>query len=198
MRIATKPGLPGLFFRCTALLAALLLGACSPRFDFREVRGPDFVVALPGKPQTQTREVEYAGPGGPARLTMTLISSGVGPTLFAVGTTTLPAAALAPTEVEASVAWFRDALLRNVRGKLVAAQPLAVAVPGGRTLRTAQAVRAQGQPAGVSTDGKAGATVVAARFIVADDRLYQVVVLGAESELTPAVLDTFFDSFRLL
>lgn len=198
MSAATKPGSPGLFFRCTALLAVLLLASCSARFDFREVRGPDFVVALPGRPQTQTREVEYTGPGGPARLTMTMVSSGVGPTLFAVGTVTLPASAVVPAEVEASAAWFRDALLRNVRGTLVTAQPLALAVPGGRTLRTAQAVRAQGQRDAGSKDGKAGTTVVAARFIVADDRLYQVVALGAETELTPAVLDTFFDSFRLL
>ncbi len=190
--------MPGLFFRCTALLALLVLGACSARFDFREVRGSDFVVALPGKPQTQTREVEYTGPGGPAKLSMTMLSTGVGPTLFAVGTVALPPAALAPAQVEASAAWFRDALLRNVRGQLVAAQPVAIAVPGGRTLRIAQAVRAQGQVDERSKDAKAGSTMVAARFIVADDRLYQVVALGAETELTPAVLDTFFDSFRLL
>ncbi len=198
MSAATKPGLPGLFFRCTALLALLLLGSCSARFDFREVRGPDFVVALPGKTQTQTREVEYTGPGGPAKLPMTMVSTGVGPTLFAVGTVVLPPAALAAGEVDATAAWFRDALLRNVRGKLVAAQPVSIAVPGGRTLRTAQGVRAQGDMASEGKDGKAGTTMVAARFIVADDRLYQVVALGAEAELTPAVLDTFFDSFRLL
>jgi hypothetical protein len=127
-----------------------------------------------------------------------MISSGIGPTLFAVGTVTLPAAAVAPEQVEATVAWFRDALLRNVRGKLIAAQPVSVATPAARTLRLAQAVRAQAETPKGGTAGKDGGAVVAARFIVVDDRLYQVVALGAEGELTPAVLDTFFDSFRLL
>jgi hypothetical protein len=195
MNTLTKPGLPGLFFRCIASLALLTLTACSPRFDFREVRTAGFVVALPGKPQTQVRDVDYGGPGGPAKLSMTMISSGVGQTLFAVGAVSLPRAALTPDQVEASAAWFRDALLRNVRAKLIAAQPVSVAVPNARTLRLAQAVRGQGD------GGKAGSTLVAARFIVVDDWLYQVIALGqqgGQDELTPAVLDTFFDSFRLL
>lgn len=176
----------------------MTVAACSARFDFREVRTAEYLVALPGKSQTQTRDVDYAGPGGPAKLSMTMTSSGIGPTLFAVGAVTLPAAAVAPEQVEATAAWFRDAFLRNVRGKLIAAQPVSVTAPAGRTLRLAQAVRAKGEPPKGGTTGKASGAVVAARFIVVDDRLYQVIALGAEGELTPAVLDTFFDSFRLL
>jgi hypothetical protein len=193
-----QPGPPGVFLRCVALLALVVLSACSARFDFREVRTADYLVALPGKPQTQTRDVDYGGPGGPAKLSMTMTSSGIGPTLFAVGAVTLPAAAVAPEQVEATVAWFRDALLRNLRGKLIAAQPVSVAAPAGRTVRLAQDVRAQGEAGKGSAGSKAGGAVVAARFLVVDDRLYQVVALGAQDELTPAVLDTFFDSFRLL
>jgi hypothetical protein len=181
-----------------ALLALLAMAACSARFDFREVRTADYLVALPGKPQTQTRDVDYAGPGGPTKLSMTMTSSGIGPTLFAVGVVALPAAAVAPEQVDTTAAWFREALLRNARGKLIAAQPVSVAAPAGRTLRLAQAVRAQGETPKGGMAGQASGAVVAARFIVVDDRLYQVVALGAEAELTPAVLDTFFDSFRLL
>jgi len=39
---------------------------------------------------------------------------------------------------------------------------------------------------------------LAARFYVADDRLYQVVAFGAEDEIPPQALETFFDSFRLV
>jgi hypothetical protein len=198
LRLAARPSAQGLLLRCVALLALLAVAACSARFDFREVRTADYLVALPGKPQTQTRDLDYTGPGGPAKLSMTMTSSGIGPTLFAVGAVTLPAAAVAPEQVDATAAWFRDALLRNVRGKLIAAQPVSVAAPAGRTLRLAQAVRAQGETPKDGTASRAGVAVVAARFIVVDDRLYQVVALGAENELTPAVLDTFFDSFRLL
>jgi hypothetical protein len=39
---------------------------------------------------------------------------------------------------------------------------------------------------------------LAARFHVVDDRLYQLVAIGAEGELTPDALETFFTSFRLI
>lgn len=82
---------------------------------------------------------------------------------------------------------------------MIAAEPLSVAVPNARKLVLAQSVRGQGGTGGAAGAGKkAGSTLVAARFIVVDDRLYQVVALGSQDELTPAVLETFFDSFRLL
>ena len=38
---------------------------------------------------------------------------------------------------------------------------------------------------------------LAARFFIVDDRLFQVVALGADGEIPPDALDTFFTSFRL-
>jgi hypothetical protein len=39
---------------------------------------------------------------------------------------------------------------------------------------------------------------LAARLFIVDDRLFQVVALGARDELSPEVLDTFLTSFRLI
>jgi hypothetical protein len=39
---------------------------------------------------------------------------------------------------------------------------------------------------------------IAARLFLVDDRLYQVIALGAEGELPPEVQDNFLASFRLL
>jgi hypothetical protein len=178
-------------------LLALLAIACSPRFDWRELRGPPgtFIVALPGKPQTVSREVVLPVDGASQRIEMSMLSTGVGASLFAVGTAELPASLLAtPAVLEQTLAWFRDGLARNVGD----AAPVVTAVPrppaglGGRRLRAAQSFSA----AGAAGAGGRRARL-AARLYVADDRFYQLVVIGAESEVPPQALETFFDSFRL-
>ncbi|GAB4479242.1 MAG: hypothetical protein OHK0044_26620 [Burkholderiaceae bacterium] len=179
------------FVRGLALTTALL-AACSPRFDWREVRSADggFAVLLPDRPQTVARDIDFAG----GRIPMTMTSTGVGPTMFAVGVARLPAQSIAdPAAVERAVAYFREALLRNIGGHVTAARPVPLAAAGGRSLRAAESVVARGQ---IGADGRAAQ--LAARFYVADDRFYQVVALGAEGELSDDVLETFFSSFRLL
>jgi hypothetical protein len=172
--------------------ATALLAACSPKFDWREIRSSEggFVVHLPDKPQTVARDIDFDG----GRIAMTMTSTGVGPTMFAVGVARLPARAIAdPAAIERSVAFFRDALVRNIGGKLTSVRPAPLADSGGRTLRAAEAVAARGK---IGADGRAAQ--LAARFYVADDRVYQVVALGAEGELADDVLESFFSSFRLL
>lgn len=179
-----------------ALAGLALLAACSPRLNWREVRPPDagFVVALPDKPQTVTREITFEHPGGAVRADMTMVSTGVGATLFAVGTVRLPSHAVEPpAALAATLAWFRDGLARNLRGTATgAARAQAPAGLGVRALRAAEAFSVKGQ----AGDGRAAR--LAARLYVADDRLFQLVAIGAEGEIPPQALDTFFDSFRLL
>ncbi|MDZ7652937.1 MAG: hypothetical protein U5L03_10465 [Burkholderiaceae bacterium] len=188
-------GDPGFFFSrrrgLAAVVAVVALGmaGCSPRFNFREVKLAEArcVISLPDKPQTAQRELDFNG----RRVTMDMTSTGVGPTLFALGVAQLPPEAVAPAQLDATVAWFRDGLLRNVGGTLTGTTVVGLAAPVGRAVRTAQAVTARGR---IGADRKA---VLAARFYVVDDRLYQVVALGAEGEIPADVVDTFFDSFRL-
>lgn len=186
------------FARVVGLLAAvaLLATACSPRFNWREIRPPEagFVVALPDKPQSVARDIAFEHPGGAVRAEMTMLSTGVGATLFAVGTARLPEHALdSPAALAATLAWFREGLARNVRGASPAAA--ATAPPGGlgqRSLRAAEGFSVAGQ----SADGRAAQ--LAARLYVVDDRLFQLVLIGAEGEVPPQALETFFDSFRLV
>ncbi len=174
------------------ILATMLAVACSGRFDWRDIRSVEggFVVALPDKPQTVAREFAF----GAGRVSMTMTSTGVGPTLFAVGVVVLPPEAVTPEAVDSTVNWFRDALIRNVDGQLTEAKPLraALGVASTRRVRAAQEVSATGR------DRSGRATRLAARFYVVDDRLYQVVAIGAEAHIEPPALQTFFDSFRLL
>jgi len=175
-----------------AVLAALLVLACSQRFEWREVRvDPGAVAALPGRPQSVTRDLEVGG----QPVSMTMWSTGVGATMFAVGVARLPAALSAePAGRAQAIAHFRDGLLRNIGGVATAAAPPSLALPPGsaRRLLAAEAIEAVGRP---GPDGRKPR--LAARFFIVDDQLFQVVALGAEGEIPPEVLDTFFTSFRL-
>lgn len=177
----------------TALV--VLVAACSPRFDWREIRQPadGFVVALPDKPQTVVREIAFDHPAGRVQAEMSMLSTGVGPSLFAVGSVHLPAFAVdTPAALSATLDWFSDGLLRNVQA--AQARPAEAGRPAGLGTRTLRATRA------FAAEGKAGSgrpAQLAVRLYVVDDRLYQLVALGAEGEIPSLALETFFDSFRL-
>jgi hypothetical protein len=176
-----------------SLACALLLAACTPRFDWREIKAGDagFAILLPDKPRTETREIAFEG----GTIRMTIVSTGVGPTLFAAGVAQLPPESVATARLDSTVAWFRDALVRNIDGRITATQPIALAptAAAGHLVRAGEVVEARGR---AGKDGRPAR--LAARFHVVDDRLYQLVAIGAEGELTPDALETFFTSFRLI
>jgi hypothetical protein len=168
-----------------------LLAACSARFEWRELRTDEFVASLPGRPQTVARDIELAG----EKVPMTMWSTGVGPTMFAVGAARLPAAAVADqSSRDQTLAYFRGGLVRNIGGTLTSQKPAALALSPGsaRRLLAAEAVEAVGN---AGPDGRKSR--LAARFFIVDDQFFQIVALGAEGEIPPEVLDTFFTSFRL-
>jgi hypothetical protein len=181
--------------RLAAAAFVVLAAACSPRFDWREQRPPDggYVVALPDKPQTVERELAFEHPGGPVRARMSMLSTGVGASLFAVGSARLPPFAVeSPAALEVTLAWFGDGLLRNVQaGPPTTAEAAPPAGLGERRLRAARAFSAEG------TAGRGRPARLAVRLYVVDDRIFQLVALGAEGEIPPQALETFFDSFRL-
>jgi len=173
-----------------ALVAVLALIACSPRLEWRELRSPDgYTVLLPGRAQVVTRELAFEG----HPLPMSMTSTGVGASMFAVGVATLPPALADDAAArERLIAYFRDALLKNVGAtdpvadKATLSRPLAAP----QQLRAAQGLQAQGR---AGRDGAAAR--LAARWFIVDDRLYQLIALGGEGAIDAVALDTFFDSF---
>ena len=176
---------------CVALSVVAASIACSPTFNWREFRSPDgFAVMLPGRPQTVSREVKL--PDGTVLMSMT--STGIGATLFAVGAAQLPAGVSAEPEArQRTIAHLRDALVHNIGGNIVKQSSAALPVPVGdsRKVLAAEAVDASGLESG-------RAVQLTARLFIVDDRLFQVVALGAKGEMSPEALDTFFTSFRLI
>ena len=166
--------------------------ACNPTFNWREFRSADgFAVVLPGRPQTVSREVRL--PDGVVQMSMT--STGIGATLFAVGAAQLPSglSSEAPGR-ERTVTYLRDALVRNVNGRIINSSAASLSVPPGdsRKVLAAEAIEAAGRDSG----GRA--VRLTARLFIVDDRLYQVIALSAEGEVPPDAIETFFTSFRLL
>ena len=177
---------------CLALATAAGAAACNPTFNWREFRSPDgFAVVFPGRPQTLSREVKL--PDGVVQMSMT--STGVGATLFAVGAASLPPGLSAePSARQRTIDHLRDALVRNVNGDISKSSAAALSVPASdaRRVLAAEAIEAAGRDPG----GRA--VQLAARLFIVDDRFFQVVALGASGEISPDALDTFFASFRLI
>ena len=106
--------------RSASLFIVTLCAACSPTFDWREVRpeGGGVKALFPCKPATETRTVELAG----ARVPMTMYSCRAGDALFAVAHADVGDPALvAPT-----LRQMRESAARNVGVPVPAATALSV------------------------------------------------------------------------
>lgn len=156
------------------LLAALLMSACSPKFDWRDFRSSDapYAVLFPGKPASHTREVNLDGL--PVKMTMT--ASDIEGTMFAVGSAELADADQAPAAVQA----MKTAMMRNIS----AAQPVET------TRNGAFEVEAHGVNRGTPM-------LMHGRFLARGKRVYQVIVIGPEKDFRKENVETFMSSFKL-
>jgi hypothetical protein len=173
-----------IFPRCkpAALACAILLAACSPKYDWREVRGAGapFMIALPAKPATHARPINLDG----IQVTMTMTAAEVDGVTFAVGTAELPEAAQARKALIA----MKTALVRNIGGTIKQEKSSAIdAVP--LTLEVEV-----GGPPSASTAGQP--RLLLARFLAKEQRIYQLVVVGNEKAVSREAADTFFTSFK--
>ena len=161
----------------TFLLAGAFLLACTPKHDWREVRGSGapFVVALPGKPATHARSIDLDG----VQVMMTMTAAEVDNVTFAVGTAELPDAA----QAENALIAMKTALVRNIGGTIrhEKSEPALIVIEASGP----QGAGSGGQP-----------RLLLARFIAQDKRVYQLVVVGTENGVVRDAADIFFTSFR--
>ena len=177
-----------------------MLGACTPRYDWRDVRGAGapYLVLLPAKPSTHTRSVNLGG----IQASMTMTAAEVGDATFAVGTAELPDAA----QAQAALLVMKDTLVKNVGGVVrhekstlgsqastieLDAGPVAPTAPDGATARAANS----GAGVGIVRNGRAMA--LHARLLARGNRVYQVIVIGADRKIPQDAIDTFLTSFKL-
>jgi uncharacterized Zn-binding protein involved in type VI secretion len=172
-----KIGLP--FPAVALLLASVLLGACSPKYNWRDYASPDapYRVMFPAKPASFTRTIALNG----AQVSMTMTAADIDGATFAVG------AAEAANEAQAVAALpaMMQALLRNIgagdtQGKFHADST-------GKTV------------ADVDATGKVnGAPVrLVGHFEARGKRFYQIIVLGKPDAMPSEQVEQFLTSFTL-
>lgn len=158
------------------IACAVFLAACSPKFDWREVRGsnPPFVVLLPAKPASHTRSINLGG----SEVSMTMTAADVDGVTFAVGTAEMPD----PAKAQESLAAMKTALVRNINGTV---RKETSSAPG--TAPITLEIEATG----------AESRVLFGRFVANGRNVYQVIAVGKESALPREAAETFLTSFKL-
>jgi len=158
--------------RARVALVALLVLACTPELDWRELKSAEggFVAMLPGKPQYETRTL-----GGTPALTMHLWSVRAADSVFGVGYADYPALD------EETLDKIRDGLARNLGGRVVEEQRLLAAGLTGREFTAAN-----------------GSKILRARLLIGGTRLYQLALIGEGNAVPAADADLFLSSFRPL
>ena len=173
------------FSSCAAALAALLtLGACSPTFNWRELRldGTPLLALMPCKPESAKRAVPLAGT--PTELHMH--SCEAGGLRFAVAWADVGNAA----QVAPALAAWRSAGLQSLRAAPTPADDpatqWAVAVAGAPSV---QGVKAQGQ------DPQGQPVQTRTAYFAQGSRVFQAAVYGAK--LPEEAVEPFFAGLRL-
>lgn len=164
--------------------AALLLAACSPKFNWRQVQGNNapYSVLLPAKPSTFTREVDLNG----IKLSMTMTATEVDDTVFAVGS----AKVVDPGQAAAALQAMKTALVKNINGSVTSEKASAIA--GGPQGNAGSIdLEAIGSAAGGSQP-----KVLFAHLQSKEQYIYQVIVIGPQKSVTSENVEMFMRSFK--
>jgi len=161
--------------------AALILAACSPALNWREVRAVDgdAVAMFPCKPERRVRDVALAG----TRVQMHLASCTVRDVTYALSHATVAE----PARVGPALAELRDAAAANVGGRPTVLGPFTVRGMTPNPLAEKMDV------AGRGADGEP--IQLRAGFFAKGMQVYQATVAGAA--LDPAAAETFFTGLSL-
>ncbi|HKY02451.1 MAG TPA: hypothetical protein VJM53_07855 [Burkholderiales bacterium] len=159
-----------------AVIALLLLSGCYEELDWREWHAEDgsFVLLLPAKPKELSHEVSI----GNTRLTLHMLSTHTDGLAFGIAYADLPADASSMLLENA-----RDALLRNIDGKLQIETPIQVGEMQGLEFQ------AEGR-------SDAGPTLMAARVLRSKQRFYQIVFIGRADRAAEVDIPFFLTSFQ--
>ncbi|MEI6301091.1 MAG: hypothetical protein WCR74_06570 [Betaproteobacteria bacterium] len=160
------------------LTLTLTLAACYAELDWREVPSAQgrYSITLPAKPQEHTRTLNSSA----GEVSMTMASAQAAGWVFGVGYADYPSG----TNTDKHIDEQRDALLRNISGRITDEKALSV---GGRPGRLVTAEGRRGD----------GVVVLQVRFVSDGPRLYQIAAVGNQGGVAETELDTFLDSFKL-
>ena len=169
----------------TAALALLALAACSPAFNWREVRpeNTSLRLLLPCKPDKAQKVVPLGG----QPVTLAMLGCEVGGATFAVAVADLGAAQDAASAAPVLARW-RQLTLDNMQADPATLARLELKVPGAAGEPPVVRVQAQGRRA----DGSA--VTGQAAYFAHGTQVFQAVMYAAKPN--PEVADTFFSSLK--
>lgn len=160
----------------------LTLVACSPSFNWREVRPENtrLSLLLPCKPDKAQKIVPFGGQ--PTLLSM--LGCDAGGATFAVAVADLRDASKAAS----TLAQWQSATLTNMKADPRASQVLALKLPGASSAPPPLRVLARGRRAdGVAVSGQAG-------YFAHGSQVFQAVIYAGE--IAPEVAETFFAGLK--
>ncbi|HSY25985.1 MAG TPA: hypothetical protein VK832_00630 [Burkholderiaceae bacterium] len=168
------------------LTGIFFLAACSPKYNWREVHGKDapFVVLLPDKPVTATRDINLDG----MSLSMTMTAAEVDGVTYAVGYVVLAEDKQTATALNA----MKTALVRNINGTVKPS-----------TNSQGQTAAATNDASNIEVSGSRNngngsePLLLLGHFEAKDRRAYQVIVLGNEKAVSREEASTFLTSFKV-
>ncbi len=176
---AARPGAARAPAALVRLILACTLGlsACTPKYDWRDVRGDKvpFTVLLPAKPSVLSRQVNLGG----IQASMTMTAAEIEDVTFAVGTAELPDAA----QAQAALLVMKETLVKNIGGVIRQEKSTL-----GKTLSTIDVDAA--------APGGGSARVLHARLVASERRVYQAIVIGPAKAIRQQAVDTFLTSFK--
>jgi len=170
----------------TAALTVLVLGACSPQFNWRDYNGETapYSVMFPDKPSTHTRKIDLDG----LKVDMTMTAAQVNGTTFAVGTAEAPD----PAGAEKALTAMKTALVNNIGATIKSEKT-------GKTSSIVGSTQVRSAAIDIEASGvqKGEPMKLIGHFESRNNRFYQVVVMGKEKDLTRENVDMFMSSFKL-
>jgi hypothetical protein len=166
---------------CLSLFIVLTCLACSPSWNWREVKSNDapFSILLPAKPISHARSINLNG----LEVTMQMTAAEVDGVSFAVGSIQLPDA----KQAEAALSAMQLAMINNIHGEVREKKiiPLEEHVTATQLIAVGHA------------GNKTQQLLLAARFVNKGLWVHQVIALGPEKNFPPDTIDTFLTSFKL-
>ena len=168
----------------TGVSLMLLISACSPTFNWRQVQGNDapFSVLLPSKPSTFSRSVDLDG----IKLNMTMTATEVDGIVFAVGSAKLNDINQATPAIQA----MKTALVKNINGNVKSES--ASAVSGGPKGNISKIdIEALGP-----SENNGQPKVLFAHLEAKGQYIYQVIVIGPQKAVSTENVETFIQSFK--
>jgi hypothetical protein len=167
---------------CLFLITSIFsIAACSPKFDWREIRNNDapFVAMFPGKPASHSRDIDLDG----IKVKLHMTAADVNQISFSIAYAKLENndKNLQALNQQRVLSAMQTGMLKNIQGTIV--QP----TPADSPKNTLTAI-------GKAQNGKA--IKMLARFTQQGPWVVQVIMMGDEKSMSPEVTDMFFGSIK--